>query len=84
MEREVCGTCNNPVWLCHSYDNRIEFMAKTGMCYGAAAIDEKEKDPSTPKLDPGEFYYAVAVGIENDDGTFDPLPSRLEAMQKIT
>lgn len=71
------------MWLCHSYDNRIEFEVKVGNDYAKAAIEEYEKDQSNPKLEAGQFLYAVAVGIENEDKTYDPLPSRREALQKI-
>jgi hypothetical protein len=83
MEREVCKQCGNPSWLCHSADNRIEFELRVGACYGTAEVQDAEKNPNAPKLESGEYYYAVPVGLENDDGTRDPLPSRLEAMQKL-
>lgn len=83
MDREVCKSCGNPVWLCHSYDNRIQFELKVGACYGSAEVQDADNKPDAPKLEAGEYYYAVAVGLENDDGTHDPLPSRREAMQKL-
>jgi hypothetical protein len=83
IEREKCPTCGNPVWLCHSYDNTIEFEVKVGNDYAKAAIEEYEKDESKPKLTPGQFLYATAVGIENEDGSHEPLPSRREVLKKI-
>lgn len=72
----------NPVWLCHSADNRIDFLVKTGACYGQAEIEDHEKNENN-KLSAGEYYYAVAVGIENEDGTREPLPTRAEARMKM-
>lgn len=84
MDREVCNSCGNPIWLCHSADNRIQFDVRTGACYAKAEIEDYEDEKSgKPKLGPGEYHYAVAVGLDNEDGTFEPLPSRREAMEKI-
>jgi len=83
MDRELCKTCGNPVWICHSYDNRIDFKVQVGTDYAKAAIEEYEKDQSKQKLEPGQYLYAVPIGIEDEDGTFDPLPSRREALAKI-
>lgn len=79
LDREVCKTCGNPVWLCHSTNNAIDFDVKTGVCYAKAEIEDFEENPGSDKLGAGEYHYAVAVGIKNEDGTFEPLPSRHEA-----
>lgn len=83
IEREKCPTCGNPVWLCHSTSNEIQFEVRIGACYGKAEIEEYEKDETKPKLGAGEYLYSVPVGIENEDGTYEPLPSRREALTKI-
>jgi hypothetical protein len=68
------------VWLCHSANSNIDFEVKVGVCYGAAEIKDREKDFD---LGNGEYLYAVAVGIENEDKTREPLPSRAEALKYI-
>lgn len=84
LDKETCNKCGNPIWFCHSADNRIDFEVKTGTCYAEAEIADYQKMQGKDKeLDPGEYLYAVAVGIENEDGSRDPLPSRAEALQKI-
>jgi len=80
LNREVCKTCGNPIWLCHSTNNAIDFEIKTGACYAKAELEDFEDNPSNQKLGSGEYHYAVAVGIKNEDGTYDPLPSRIEAL----
>jgi len=80
LEKEVCKTCGNPVWLCHSTNNAIDFEVKTGACYADAEIKDYEEKPGAERLSAGEYHYAVAVGIKNEDGTYDPLPSRREAL----
>jgi len=83
MDREICKTCGNPVWLCHSTSNDIQFEVRVGACYAKAEIEDYEKDQSKPKLQAGEYLYAVPVGLDNEDGTHEPLPSRREALAKI-
>jgi len=83
LNKDVCSSCGNPVWLCHSSDNRIEFEIGTRACYAKAEIETYEKDERNPPLEAGEYHVATAVGLENEDGTRDPLPSRREAMEKI-
>lgn len=81
MDREICPRCKNPYWLCHSTDNRIDFIVETGVCYASQIIEEHEK---TAKPGLGEYFYAKAIGLETDEeGVYDPLPSRLEAFAKF-
>lgn len=84
LEKEVCKTCGNPVWLCHSADNRIEFEVRVAGCYAKAELDDYEKNtPGAEQLESGQYRYAVAVGVENEDGSRDPLPSRFEARERM-
>jgi len=80
LNKEVCKTCGNPVWLCHSTNNAIDFEVLTGACYAKAELEDFETGPAAQKLSAGEYLYAVPIGIKNEDNTFDPLPSRREAM----
>jgi hypothetical protein len=85
MDREVCKSCGNPLWLCHSADGRIDFEVRTGACFAKAEIEKWEKDGND--LKPGEYLYAVPVGdwYLDKEGTkvYEKLPSRREAMQKM-
>ena len=79
LEREVCPRCNNPIWICHSTDNSIDFKVVKRTCYATAELEDDEKAGKQKDLDPGQYTIAVPVGIENEDGSFEPLPSRHEA-----
>lgn len=79
MDSEICTICNNPVWLCHSTDNRIDFQVKTRTCYAKAEIEDFESSERGKKLGSGEYIIAVPIGIEDGAGEFEPLPSRHEA-----
>lgn len=82
INQELCGACNNPVWLCHSTDNTIDFEAVISTCYAKADLEDLEENPGTAKLGRGEYRHMKAVGIENEDGSFDPLPTRREILTK--
>lgn len=84
MDSEICTICNNPVWLCHSTDNRIDFKVQTRTCYAKAEIEDFENTEKGKKLDSGEYIIAVPIGLEDyDDGGFEPLPSRHEAYKQM-
>lgn len=83
LNKETCKTCGNPIWYCHSADNRIDFEVTTRTCYATAEIEEVKKAKRGEELEPGEYYVSRAVGVENEDGSRDPLPSRAEALKKI-
>lgn len=79
MDTEVCSICNNPIWLCHSTDNRIDFKVKTRTCYAKAEIEDFENSEKGKNLGNGEYLIAVPIGIEDERGEFEPLPTRQEA-----
>lgn len=78
MDREVCTICNNPVWLCHSTDNRIEFKVETRTCFAKAEIESYEKTDRGKKIGEGEYLIAKPIGIDDD-----PLPPRHEAYKRM-
>lgn len=84
MDKERCDKCGNPTWLCHSTNNAIDFEVKVGVCYAQAEITDHEDNPGTGKLGSGEYHYAEAVGIKNEDGSYDELPSRHEALRPVS
>lgn len=83
MDREVCGICNNPVWLCHSTDNRIEFKASVRTCYAKAEIEDFEKSNKGKDLSAGEYVVARPIGLDDGRGNFEPLPNRREAFSRV-
>lgn len=83
LDAEKCTRCNNPIWLCHSTDNRIEFDVKVRTCYATQTLEEYEGDKNKDKIGKGEYLIAVPVGLENVDGSHEPLPPRHEAYTKM-
>lgn len=83
MDRETCGKCGNPVWICHTSHAGVQFEVTTLACYATAEIEDFDKNPNAPKLEAGEYRVARPVGLENEDGTVEPLPTRLEALEQM-
>lgn len=83
LDAETCTICNNPIWLCHSTDNRIDFSVTKRTCYAKAEIEDFEKSTEGKNLDSGEYLIAVPRGIENATGIDDPLPTRSEAYKSM-
>lgn len=83
MDREICPMCKNPIWLCHSTDNRIDFVIKTQTCYAQAEKEDYEKTSKGKVLGSGEYIIAVPAGIEDGAGGREPLPSRKEAYERM-
>ncbi len=83
MDQEICSICHNPIWLCHSTDNRIEFKVTTRTCYAKAELEDAEKKDIGKNLGSGEYLVAKPIGLENDEGEPDPLPNRREAYKRM-
>ena len=83
LDAENCTICNNPIWLCHSTDNRIDFKVLTRTCYAKAEIEDFEKSEKGKRIGSGEYLIAVPRGIEDENGNPEPLPNRHEAYQKM-
>lgn len=83
LDREQCTICNNPVWLCHSTDNSIQFATKVRTCYAKQEIEDFEKSEKGKNLSTGEYVIATAVGVDDGKGNYDPLPSRRIAYKKM-
>lgn len=83
MDTEICSICNNPVWLCHSTDNRIDFEVKTRTCYAKAELEDYQKSEKGKNLDHGEYLIAVPIGIEVTGEDQESLPTRYEAYQSM-
>ena len=84
LDRDICKSCGNPVWLCHTANSAVGFEIRSGWCYGKAELDDYNDSPEANKLESGEYRYAVAVGLTDEStGERDPLPTRREALAEI-
>lgn len=84
IEDETCHKCGNPIWLCRSSDNNIDWSVDTTTCYASKAIDAKRYREDNPTKQPdsatrrrwGTEYTAKPQPIRKDI----PLPTRSDYM----
>jgi len=62
---ELCQQCGNPKYLCHTDDNRVEFVLRTDDC-AATAVAEKEQANRAEKQrkNPNSVTYGEKVFAE--------------------
>lgn len=75
IEDMMCGQCGQPMWICRSDDNKIEFRIRSSKCRSTARVREKEasmmskeeRDKITQKEKSswGLMHYAVPAIIPN-------------------
>lgn len=80
LKDELCPDCGTPIWLGHTYSSSVEYSIEYSICHACEELELQTKDL---KLAPGERPHVHAIGLENEDGTFDALPSREEGYSKI-
>lgn len=87
MEKEKCGACGNPIWLCRSTSNNVTFRVETSMCYASREL-ERKKDADRPKGERakaadkkhwGKSYYTVPKTIVPDT----ELPTRKDYYESL-
>lgn len=89
LQDETCNQCGNPVWLCHSEDNRLEFKAVHSTCFATkahlAAEDSKkksgEKADKKEKASWGRTTYMKPYIVQNAEGD---LPTRWDYYNSLT
>lgn len=83
MEDEQCPKCGQPIWLCRSTDNRIEWKLDSSICYASRKQEEsqwyrhnpKKKPDKSERADWGKSYFPVPFVPDNVGGE---LPTRDE------
>ena len=41
VQRERCGECRLPLWICHNEDNAVQFRVSVKSCVAMAEVDKK-------------------------------------------
>lgn len=78
LNKEICKTCGNPLWICRSSDKNLLFSVRKDTCYAKAELERWEKKNKTP-LKPGEYPYVVP-SMRHDE---DPLPRRAAYLAEL-
>lgn len=77
----LCGKCGTPLWYGRSEHSAIEFKVETSTCYSCAELDAHREGQDG--LKPGESTYTVMDTIEYSDGTKEPMPTPMEALEQV-
>ena len=77
----LCNKCGTPLWYGRSEHPSIEFHVEHSTCYSCAGLEtyrEKQRDSR-----PGESSYTVMGTVEYSDGSKEPMPSPLDALEFV-
>ena len=81
-QKETCGHCGNPVWLCHSDNSDLLWEVKTQTCYADKAVKEWSENNPKSKDSP----YAVPYMLTFVDGKpvqdYENLPTRKDFFEE--
>lgn len=89
LQDETCPQCGNPIWLCRSTDNRVEWSVNKSVCYASKTVDESEWRASNPKKTPsksdrerwGTSKYATPRLMPMYDG--EDMPTRSDYYESL-
>lgn len=79
----ICQKCGTPLWYGSSEFEGIEFDVVHSVCYSCAELD-RERESKSYKPAPGETSSTHMHGTRYADGTEDPLPTPLEAFERVS
>lgn len=79
LQKETCGECGQPLWICRSSDNNLTFSVRKGMCYAKAAMEKWRESAAGKKTKPGETPYTVPSRYNEEL----PLPTRSKWMEEL-
>ena len=84
LESETCDKCGNPIWLCRTTDERVEFEVKSYRCFATAEQERREADwrkrrKKGERLKPGEYEYTVPKPRPGAE-----LPTRVDFYESLT
>lgn len=77
----LCNKCGTPLWYGRSEHPAIEFHVETSTCYSCAELDRHRANAK--EIKPGESTFTVMGTTEYSDGSKEPLPSPLEALERV-
>lgn len=78
LQKETCGKCGQPLWVCRSSNRDLLFKVRKGLCYASAELEKWEAGKNST-LKKGEYPYILAE-MRNET---DPLPSRRDYLKEL-
>lgn len=88
LQDEICHQCGNPVWLCHSTSNSVEFKAYETTCYATRERMKREdnKKPSKERADKkekAEWGVVTTMTPYKPDYAEGEMPTRREYYESL-
>lgn len=66
IQKETCGLCGNPIWICRNEDRNIDFSIRVGVCHSKANMEKEEERRSktkSGKLKNGQYLYSTPIQV---------------------
>lgn len=79
LQKETCGECGQPLWICRSNNNNLTFSVRKGMCYAKLAMEKWRDTPGGKEPKKGEVPYVIPSRFDEDI----PLPSRMDYLEQL-
>jgi len=79
LERETCGQCGKPIWICRSSNKNLLFSVRTDICYASAEVQKFQDTRRGKNLKKGEYPYVVPKMRHEGD----PLPTRADYLKEL-
>jgi len=78
LQKETCGICSQPLWICRSSNKNLTFSIRTDVCYASRDLEKFKKSQRGKNLKDGEYPYIVPKMYDDSR-----LPSRREWLEEL-
>lgn len=82
MQKETCGHCGNPIWLCHSDNSDLQWDVETSICYAENTLKEWHKNHADAKDSPYAVPYVITYEGREVVKDFKNLPTRKQFFEE--
>lgn len=79
LQKETCGECGQPLWICRSSNNNITFSVRKGLCYAKLAMEKWQDSTAGKNIKAGETPYTLPSRYDETK----PWPTRTEWLQEL-
>lgn len=80
LNKETCGECGQPLWVCRSNDNNLGFSVKKGLCYSKREMHKWKESQAGKNAKDYESPYVVPTRYDESI----PLPTRQSWLEELT
>lgn len=81
-QKETCGHCGNPIWLCHSENSELLWEVQTTNCYANNALKDWHKNHAESKENPYAVPYVLTYEGRRPVPDYKNLPTRKQFFEE--